>query len=417
MSMRVIERRYGEIEIFGEMLLREYLESIKIKVISSIENESENYLLNVSDVDYIKHKTDQAKVDELVIDEASIYASSEEKMIPSEYFPSSFSVQTGKKYKKDVIKFHVPFGGNKDLLYCMPDNRSLWTISVGIGVGEFTFEVINFDGDVEKIKRQKNSNMESVLKQLENVLKQVRRYNNSIEVHIRSAFESRKNELLRKNHTLASLGVPIKKAENVSSTFSIPAPTIPKKISVDKPVVYDSKFSPEPSLDNETYEQILQIIHDVGRLFERLPSLYERKCEEDLRDFFLMHLEPRFEGAATGETFNKTGKTDILLRHEGTNVFIAECKFWKGRKSFLDTISQLLGYLTWRDSKAAVIMFVQNKSFSSVLETAKEVASEHPNHVKFINTKDETWFNYLFHLSDDRNRMLNLAVMLYHMPK
>jgi hypothetical protein len=29
-----------------------------------------------------------------------------------------------------------------------------------------------------------------------------------------------------------------------------------------------------------------------------------------------------------GETENGTGKTDILVRHEGANAFIGECKFW-----------------------------------------------------------------------------------------
>ena len=161
----------------------------------------------------------------------------------------------------------------------------------------------------------------------------------------------------------------------------------------------------------------MNLIHDVGKEFERLPSLYAGKEEEHLRDHFLMMLEPNFEGSATGETFNKTGKTDILLRHEGSNVFIGECKFWKGEKSFLSTIDQLLGYLTWRDSKAAVIMFVPNKDFSSVVETIKEAAPKHTNFLKYVGEKDETWFNYEFHLDGDRNRVVKLAVMLYHTPR
>jgi len=130
-----------------------------------------------------------------------------------------------------------------------------------------------------------------------------------------------------------------------------------------------------------------------------------------------MMLEPNFEGSATGETFNKTGKTDILLRHDGTNVFIGECKFWKGKKSFLSTISQLLGYLTWRDSKAAVIMFVGNKEFSPVLDSAKNSVSDHNNFLKLVNEQDETWFNCEFHLNGDRNRVIKIAIMLYHLPK
>src|ERR1700738_805507 len=35
------------------------------------------------------------------------------------------------------------------------------------------------------------------------------------------------------------------------------------------------------------------------------------------------------------------GKTDILIRKDGKNVFIAECKFWKGEKAFLETIDQI----------------------------------------------------------------------------
>ena len=40
------------------------------------------------------------------------------------------------------------------------------------------------------------------------------------------------------------------------------------------------------------------------------------------------------------------GQTDILLREGERNVFIVECKFWKGPKAFGETIDQLLSYAT-----------------------------------------------------------------------
>lgn len=86
---------------------------------------------------------------------------------------------------------------------------------------------------------------------------------------------------------------------------------------------------------------------------ERHPSTYAGKDEETLRDHFLMILDTHFE-SVTGETFNRNGKTDILIRHEKSNVFVGECKFWRSEKSLIKTIDQLLDYLTWRDSKAAV---------------------------------------------------------------
>lgn len=39
------------------------------------------------------------------------------------------------------------------------------------------------------------------------------------------------------------------------------------------------------------------------------------------------------------------------------------------------------------------------------------------NYIKFDNKQDETWLNYTFHINDDRDRQVKLAVMLYHLPK
>jgi len=275
----------------------------------------------------------------------------------------------------------------------------------------------NFSDDSDAIVRKKDENIKSIAQQLNNVNSEIRQYNASLETQIRTAFESRKNKIKAKSGVLASLGVPIKKTDTPPETFSIPTPQKRKKSILRKPEVREAGFTPEPCLDDSVYDEILQMIHDVGKEFERLPSVYAGKEEEHLRDHFLMILEPNFEGSATGETFNKTGKTDILLRHENSNVFIAECKFWRGQKSFLATITQLLGYLTWRDSKAAVIMFVPNKEFTTVIQTAKECINEHTNYIRAVSEKDETWHNYEFHLDGDRNRVVKIAVMFYHTPK
>lgn len=403
--------------VFGERELSDFLEASKSNVLSSIESLKDDYILNVNESDYIAHKLSEAAIEKLEIHEDQIYASSSERMIPAEHFPSSFHVYSGKSYKKDVIKFHVPISGNIQLLHCVPSTRLMWTMNIEVNRNEFCFEIINFSNDPESIVREKDSNLKSIMQQLAHVQRDVERFNSSLEAQIKSAFESNKSRVRAKSGVLASLGVPIKKTSETSPTFAVPAPQKRKKIILNKPEVNEVGYSPEPSLDQSVYNDILQMIHDVGKEFERLPSLYAQKEEEHLRDHFLMMLEPNFNGSATGETFNKTGKTDILLRHENTNVFIGECKFWKGKKSFLATISQLLGYLTWRDSKAAVIMFVPNKDFSSAVDVAKSSVNEHENFIKFVNEKDETWFNYEFHLNGDRNRTVKIAVMLYHTPR
>ncbi|SHN66614.1 hypothetical protein [Desulfovibrio litoralis] len=404
-------------KIFYEIELSEYLNSNRASILKSIEDETKDYILNVNELDYVKHMLDRAKIDPLEIHTDQITVSSSEKMIPAEDYPYNFHVELGKSYKKTVFKFYVPFSGDKNLLRCKPSSWIDWYINVEVINNEFTFEIINFQDDVQAISREKDSKIQSITNQLEYVKKDVEWYNSNIESQIKSAFDSRKQRLLKDSNTLASLGVPIKKSANVPQTFSVPTPEKRKKISVNRPQVTEAILTPEPCLDKDTYNEILKLIHDMGKEFERLPSLYVGKEEEHLRDHFLMMLGPNFQGSATGETFNSTGKTDILLRYESSNVFIAECKFWRGKKTFLDTISQLLNYLTWRDSKAAVIMFVPNQDFTSVLETADSVIAEHPNYIQFLNTHDETWHNYTFHLNGDRNRLVSLAVMMYHLPK
>lgn len=322
----------------------------------------------------------------------------------------------GKRYKKDVIRYHIPFSGEADLLTCVPSTRILWTTEVIVEDSCVCFDIINFDGNPDGIKNQANRVVDDMKRQWSYVANQVNSYNSSLGSQVRNLVQARKQHLFDKNELLASLGVPLKKREGFPQTFAIPSPKTVRTIHVAKPAVTERGFKPEPTLRIDDYVAILQVIHDVGKQFERMPSTYVGKSEEELRDHFLLFLEPRFAGAATGETFNKSGKTDILIRHEGSNVFIAECKFWKGEKAFLETITQLFRYLTWRDSKAAVILFVQNRDFTSVIRTVETAAPKHPNYLGFASKQDDSWLNYRFHINGDPNREVKTAILLFHIP-
>ena len=148
---------------------------------------------------------------------------------------------------------------------------------------------------------------------------------------------------------------------------------------------------------------------------ERLPSIYVGKDEEALRDLLIMQLSPHFS-SVTGETFNKSGKTDILIRHQGRNAFVAECKFWRGSKAHLNTIDQILSYLTWRDSKAAIVSFVQNKGFGPVLSQIPETTTTHSCFVKDRGVVKPGWFQFELHMENDSTRRVLLAVLCFHLP-
>lgn len=178
-----------------------------------------------------------------------------------------------------------------------------------------------------------------------------------------------------------------------------------------------AQFKPEPTWSIEMYEQALKIMQDMALVMERSPGAFKAMDEEALRQHFLVQLNGQFEGKATGETFNMAGKTDILLREGDRNVFIAECKFWKGPKAFGDAIDQLLGYATWRDGKAAILVFNRGVETSTVLAGIDSVTKAHSNFKRSADWPHESGFRYVLHCNDDKNRELILTVLVFHVPK
>lgn len=383
----------------------------------AIKSQNDDYVLNVNRDEYIEHLVSEFSISPIEIDKNGLTVSTHEELISSDMHPNSYFLDRGSSYPIDVLAFHLPFIGEDILLKVRASTFSTSSPFITIEQGCICFRIINFNLDAQQIKQESDITIQSIETQNGYLTRDINQFNASIKQHAYQVFDARKNQLLNKNNLIAALGVPVRKNTSTPSTFSVPAKRTQAIASMPKPQVTEKGYIPEPTLDLTIYNQILKIIHDVGKQFERLPSTYASKEEEHLRDHILLILEPNFEGSATGETFNKSGKTDILLRHEGKNVFIAELKFWRGQKSFLETITQLLGYLTWRDSKAAVVIFVKNKDFMSVLNTARESISLHSNYLGFVSEQDEGWFHYRFHINDDKNREVKLSVMLFHIPE
>ena len=139
--------------------------------------------------------------------------------------------------------------------------------------------------------------------------------------------------------------------------------------------------------------------------------------EQQIRDLILVNLNGHYEGDATGETFNAAGKTDILIRAEGRSVFVAECKFWRGPKGMVAAIDQVLEYLTWRDTKAALLVFIKNAHFTDALTAMAGAVAVHENCKRELRRIDDTHVRYLFRQKNDPNRDLYLAVQAFNIPR
>lgn len=121
--------------------------------------------------------------------------------------------------------------------------------------------------------------------------------------------------------------------------------------------------------------------------------------------------------SATGETFNKKGRTDILIQdNKGNNVFIAECKLWKGQSYLHDAINQLLeNYISWRDEKTALLVFNKDVSgFSDVIKKGMEAVRSHPNCQNMVEKRKETSFSYIFRQVEDSSKKIKLELVLFN---
>lgn len=164
------------------------------------------------------------------------------------------------------------------------------------------------------------------------------------------------------------------------------------------------------------YDQILDIIRHAGATYEVTPATYKDLEEESLRDILLSHLNGRFQGKATGETFRKEGKTDIRIEYENRAAFVAECKIWHGDKKVLETVDQLLGYLTWRDEKTCIIIFNKEVAgFSSIQQKVPSIFESHPNYIRCTDSGKTGEWRYVFKSKDDADRQITVHVFLFNL--
>ena len=388
-------------------ILQIRLEDLK----NSIFQMDRNELLNANDDDLIESFESRFTYDEVVIDTENISASEREGDRMVEDYGRMV------RQRGSVYTFHIPISGEIGAIKMTPNPRVLRSYEFKYdGKSHISFDVFGHPDQIDNVAREKDSTIELISKQLASINNQIRRHNQAVKNALPDLITQRKKEVLKQMDSLSALGVPIKKKEEVSATFLVP--TIKKKPKIsDNIKTSKENFQPEPVLEQNTYDQIISLVKDFGIEIERHPSTYKGKDEESLRDHFILMLSPHFEGGATGETFNKSGKTDILIRYESKNVFVAECKFWHGKKKYLEAIDQILNYLTWRDSKASLIVFVDKKELNPVLETIKTETQNHSCYAKTISDSSEAEYRYRFHLPDDRTRSVFLTVLCFHYPK
>jgi hypothetical protein len=191
-----------------------------------------------------------------------------------------------------------------------------------------------------------------------------------------------------------------------------------KKVRLNpKPVVQRVRPTPqqpeEYTLDEAKVLDIVSLLDNQGRQFEKTPATFQKLGEEDLRDILLVNLNSTFDGAATGETFCAKGKTDIYLSLPLGNILSFECKFWGGQKKYLETIDQLLGYLTWRMNYGGIILLSDQKNFTHVLQEGEKAIKVHPSYRNGFQLVKTGHFRSYHALPTDESKHVQIHHLFY----
>lgn len=385
-------------------------------VLNEIRNLDNDYFLNASKVELEEYYMKKALIVELALDIESIYLDNKKSVQVTSY--NRFS---GRQF--DVpgtsIDLCIPFSGNEWLFELRASTYSLSGYPEILISGNLLIITIAYqdaDADGVKIKKSVDSDLKRIVDAVEYINKDVREHNSKIELSVKKIINNKLDEAKKSLDVLGILDIPIRRKDKPEAYVIDVKRKVRTSQANAKPKASIEKFCAEPYLELEEYNHILGILRGMSTVIERSPDSFSSLDEEAIRTHFLLQLNGHYEGSATGETFNKSGKTDILIRVEDKNIFIGECKFWKGPKSFDKAIDQLLGYLAWRDTKCALLIFNRNKNSTDVSLKMHKIMSERIECKKVVENNVDGDSKYIFVKTSDPGREIWITTQLYDLP-
>lgn len=381
-------------------------------ILSKIKQESNEYLNNVDIDEYLDYIQQTYQLQCPIIHEDGITYDQQEAQIERyNQFFSEMGFVDGV-----IFTVNIPFEGMKEAFLAQASTFGTMLPKGTVTNNELIlhFAVAMFELDKFDLTASIQKELAEIKRYLSYAEKDIASFNARIKSIAKHEINYKLTNYSKLQNVLKNIPYKLNREEVIKQ------PQLIRKVEIKKPNSSTKQKIAEPELELKEYNYIIQVCSDMAKVMERSPKAFAEMGEEDLRTHFLVQLNGHYQGQATGETFNSNGKTDILIRNDNQNVFIAECKFWKGKKGYLATIDQLLGYVTYRDTKTAIVVFVKNKDFTKVCEEIKSVTSEHSNFVKYIDSyippKNSSTFRCEFKNENDDEKHFYLTVMAFCIP-
>ncbi|MCP4646291.1 MAG: hypothetical protein GY852_00960, partial [bacterium] len=199
------------------------------------------------------------------------------------------------------ILISIPFTGDPDLFGFRPKTHTVSPPRGRIEESKLVLTIESRDQDPEKVQKELSSRLIEINHWLDNLSNDVNLYNEKLREKIEGKLTSRRNKILRDRKLAEALAFPLTSRENAPNTYIVPE--IRRKIVplMQQTGVHPS--APEPVLDMENYEHIIEVIRNMSKVMELSPHAFKTMDEDALRAQFLVQLNAQYKGHATGETF------------------------------------------------------------------------------------------------------------------
>lgn len=317
-------------------------------------------------------------------------------------------------------KIAIKFNGSKSLLhwqpsYCNPDNSGIYNdindIRDDAIIMCYEFEINNpsqkdlINNKITKIKEFVSQNLAYLKSDLDGY------FGNYLQNIVKERISARIEELESKEKILTDL--PFKLERKLSEAIRIEKNIVEKPLYLSNKVVDQQVYS--SYMSDKDFKDVLTLISNINTAFERLPKTFALLDEPTIRDFLLVILQSVYS-MVVGEAFNGAGKTDILIKHDRQNIFIAECKKWKGELSLTEAFEQLFGYVDTRLSKTAIIIFDENKNHQNTKQIISKKIPEIQGYQSQIEKFHDYGSIYKFTHPADSGKEIYVAVLSFHKP-
>lgn len=233
------------------------LERAKQGVESNVKSQASG-----DEAEYISTQVEKYKIAPIELNIENLTVTTNQEMIPAEYFSQGFFVTEGQSYPKEVFTFHLPFQGDVTLLKCVPSTRLLWTEEVAVEKNEIIFDVIDFSSNVDEIKKKRDEVINFLKQQSEHVNNQVNQYNSNLGELIKQMITTTNNKLTKRSEILNQLGTPLKVDMPSESVSASTKPTI-THVKEKKTKKFDV-FICHASEDKPFVNSLAEAIKNVG---------------------------------------------------------------------------------------------------------------------------------------------------------